>query len=123
MGLLSRPTPRVGKIKPLLERLPEPRPVEQKRNAAAPWRLWYKTKRWRELRLRVFVRDLFRCQCGCGESESDTSQLVADHKIPHRGDQRLFWDENNVETWRKSCHDSKKQRAEQGSLHTRGIWD
>src|SRR5688572_10745903 len=87
-----------------------------------PWRKWYKTARWSRLRHRVFVRDCYTCQCGCGRLEGDTSLLVADHKTPHRGDERLFWDEANVQTMLKACHDSKKQKEEQTSLHQRGVW-
>lgn len=88
----------------------------------APWRNWYKLKRWQDLRFRVFIRDGFQCQCGCRRIEGDTSLLVADHRKPHRGDERLFWDENNIQTLIKECHDSAKQKAEQASLHTRGVW-
>jgi 5-methylcytosine-specific restriction protein A len=40
--------------------------------------------------------------------------LVFDHKTPHRGDQRLFWDRAN---WQLLCHDDHdtiKQREEHG---------
>jgi 5-methylcytosine-specific restriction protein A len=40
--------------------------------------------------------------------------LVVDHIIPHKGDQRLFWDRSN---WQPLCpdhHDIVKQREEQG---------
>ena len=32
---------------------------------------------------------------------------VVDHIIPHRGDQRLFWDQANWEPLCKECHDKK----------------
>ena len=32
---------------------------------------------------------------------------VVDHKVPHRGDQKLFWDEKNWQPLCKSCHDKK----------------
>ncbi len=35
------------------------------------------------------------------------SATVVDHIIPHRGDQRLFWDQKNWQPLCKSCHDSK----------------
>lgn len=92
------------------------------RDETLPWRKWYHTPRWKALRLKVFLRDLFKCQCGCGRIEGNTSLLVCDHKIPHRGDERLFWDEGNLETQCKPCHDSVTQREEQASLHTRGVW-
>lgn len=40
--------------------------------------------------------------------------LVVDHIIPHKGDQRLFWDQDN---WQPLCHDHHdivKQREEHG---------
>ena len=87
-----------------------------------PWHNWYKTARWERLRQRVFLRDLYHCQCGCGRLEGDTSKLVADHKIPHRGDEQKFWDEDNIQTLYKPCHDRLKQKQEQASLHQRGVW-
>jgi 5-methylcytosine-specific restriction endonuclease McrA len=86
-----------------------------------PWRRWYNTARWRALRLKVFLRDLFTCK-RCGHVEGDTSLLVCDHVIPHRGDEAKFWDEANLQTLCKDCHDRVKQREEQASLHTRGVW-
>ncbi|MBR0855653.1 HNH endonuclease [Bradyrhizobium liaoningense] len=87
------------------------------------WKRWYKTARWQALRLTIFQRDLFTCQRPeCGHLESSTALLVCDHKVPHRGDERLFWDENNLQTLCKACHDKIKQRDEQSSLHTRGVW-
>lgn len=32
---------------------------------------------------------------------------VVDHIIPHRGDQKLFWDQKNWQPLCKSCHDTK----------------
>lgn len=88
-----------------------------------PWKRWYKTARWQRKRQSIFLRDLFACQRkGCGRIEGDTSKLVCDHIKPHRGDERLFWDEGNLQTLCKTCHDTVKQAEEQASLHTRGVW-
>jgi hypothetical protein len=54
--------------------------------------------------------------------EDDASPLVCDHKIPHRGDERLFWDETNLQSLLKSCHDRTNWKAEQASLIQRGVW-
>ena len=76
------------------------------------------------LRIKVFTRDLFTCQQpGCRKIEGNTSQLVCDHIKPHRGSELLFWDEANLQTMCKPCHDTLKQQAEQASLHHRGVWD
>lgn len=82
------------------------------RDKVLAWRKWYKTARWQRLRWDVLVRDRFTCQCGCGRLEADTSQLVADHIRPHRGDEALFWDPANLQCLAKACHDSAKQSAE-----------
>lgn len=88
----------------------------RKRDRTQPWRAWYKTARWQKLRMSVLVRDLFTCQMkGCGRIEADTSQLVADHKVPHHGDEALFWNENNLQCLCKPCHDKLKQAEERRS--------
>ena len=84
-----------------------------------PWHRWYYLKRWRRLRMATFVRDGMTCQMeGCGRLIGDTSQLVADHRVPHRGDPRLFWDPDNVWTLCKACHDQRKQAEEHRGYHT-----
>ncbi|MCZ4351544.1 HNH endonuclease [Roseovarius aestuarii] len=84
------------------------------RDAGLEWRRWYKTARWQRLRWSVLVRDLFTCQM-CSKVELDTSLLVADHTVRHRGDADLFWDETNLQCLCKHCHDSHKQRAERAT--------
>lgn len=85
---------------------------DQRRDKVLAWRAWYKTARWQRLRWDVLVRDGFTCRCGCGLMEADSSQLVADHIRPHRGDEALFWDPANLQCLRKWCHDRAKQAAE-----------
>lgn len=36
-----------------------------------------------------------------------TKATVVDHIVPHRGDQKLFWDRTNWQPLCKSCHDKK----------------
>lgn len=46
-----------------------------------------------------------------------TAATVVDHKIPHKGDESLFFDDDNLQSLCKTCHDSAKQRLEKsGSL-------
>lgn len=87
-----------------------------------PWHKLYSTKRWQDLRLKVFLRDLFICRM-CGRIEGNSALLVCDHIRPHRGDQRLFWDEANLQTLCKSCHDDVKRNEEQATRHQQGVWD
>ena len=41
---------------------------------------------------------------------------VVDHIKPHKGDYDLFWDESNWQSLCKHCHDSHKQRLENGGV-------
>lgn len=40
---------------------------------------------------------------------------VVDHIVPHKGDKKLFWDQNNWQSLCKSCHDRKTQSEDRGS--------
>lgn len=86
-----------------------------------PWRKWYKTARWQALRLATFLRDLYTCK-ECGRIEGDTSKLVCDHIDPHRGDERKFFDPDNLQTLCSTCHDTVKRKEEQATKHQRGVW-
>lgn len=44
-----------------------------------------------------------------------TPATVVDHIVPHRGDQKLFWDSSNWQGLCKLHHDSTKQREELGA--------
>ncbi|WP_099866054.1 HNH endonuclease [Pararhizobium haloflavum] len=118
MGRLKSVKPRIGAVAPRLGRAPsDERARHRERDRTQPWRAWYKTARWQKLRWAVLVRDLFTCQmAGCGRIEAATSQLVADHRTPHRGDERLFWDEGNLQCLCKPCHDKVKQAEERRGL-------
>lgn len=76
-----------------------------------PLRKLYGTARWQRLRWDVLVRDEFTCK-RCGVTLTDTSQLVADHIRPHRGDEALFWDKGNLQCLCAGCHNSAKQAEE-----------
>lgn len=84
---------------------------DRARDAVQPWRAWYKTARWQKLRWSVLLAAGFACAM-CGRVEGRKGQLVADHICPHRGDERAFWDRDNLQCLCKACHDSTKQRNE-----------
>lgn len=48
----------------------------------------------------------------CSTDLSPVAATVVDHKIPHGGNDDLFWDKSNWQPLCKHCHDSVKQRAE-----------
>lgn len=52
------------------------------------------------------------CACGCGRKAD-----MVDHKVPHRGDQALFWRRSNWQPMASSpCHSSMKQRQERARV-------
>lgn len=112
--------PRLTTLKPRLQQLPPrlkaPRQIRDTRYSPdATVRGWYHSARWAELRKQVLVRDLFTCQHTgvllAGKAPAPNSPIVH-HKIPHHGDEALFWDINNLEAVSKQWHDSEAQRKE-----------
>ena len=61
--------------------------------------------RWRAAR-KLYLRKHPLC-AECQRSGILTPATVVDHIIPHRGDERLFWDEANWQPLCKPCHDYK----------------
>ncbi len=50
---------------------------------------------------------------GCAAVDRDEAATLTDHTIPHKGDNKLFWEPSN---WQPSCdwhHNRVKQRLEQ----------
>ena len=111
MGKLKNLAPTLTTIRPHRIQAPQGRREYDQQRNTIEWRKWYKTPRWRRLRWTILVRDLFTCRM-CGRAEPDTRLLVADHKQPHRGDERMFWDDSNLWCLCKPCHDGAKQRIE-----------
>jgi 5-methylcytosine-specific restriction protein A len=116
MGRLRSVKPRVAQAAPRIARKTD----AEGHRKGDEGRSWYHLARWKHpvtgLRIRVLIRDNFTCQrVGCGKYERNLSLLVADHKTPHRGDPALFWDEDNVETLCKPCHDKAKQAEERAA--------
>jgi 5-methylcytosine-specific restriction enzyme A len=107
MGLKSAP----ARLPLLAPRIARPVDAEGHSRVLEPWRAWYHTARWKQLRVATLVRDLFKCRL-CARVEGRTALLVCDHRAPHRGDPVKFWDPDNLQTLCKPCHDGAKQAAE-----------
>ena len=61
--------------------------------------------KWRRARKAFLDRNPLCAEC---QREGKlTPATVVDHIVPHRGDQRLFWDETNWQPLCKDCHDRK----------------
>jgi len=61
--------------------------------------------RWRKARKRFLKANPLCVECL--KINRIVKATVVDHIIPHRGDKKLFWDENNWQALCKSCHDKK----------------
>lgn len=82
-------------------------------------RSWYKSKRWQDLRIVVLTRDLFVCQKTgvvlTGGANAPNSPVVH-HKVPHKGDEQLFWSVDNLTSVSKAWHDAEGQREDRRAL-------
>jgi 5-methylcytosine-specific restriction protein A len=106
------------RLKPMGPRLHSARQVRDTRYSPdAQVRSWYHSERWKKLRLEVLTRDLYTCQKTgvllTGKAGEPHSPVV-DHIIPHKGDERLFWDPANLQAVSKEYHDGEKRSQEQG---------
>lgn len=88
-----------------------------RRNQRSPeaqhYRRLYKDRRWIARRAEQLSREPLCARCA--KAGRVTAATVADHVIPHRGDERLFFDGRlqslcDARPWR--CHSSGKQSEE-----------
>ena len=80
-------------------------------NVLSVKRDFYETWRWRQVR-RLFLQEHPLC-VHCQRDGRTEAATEVDHVIPHRGDERLFWDDANWQALCKPCH-SRKTLAETG---------
>ena len=78
------------------------------------WVAWYKTAAWARLRKWQLQRE--PCCCFCDRDGRVTPANTVDHKIPHKGDKKLFFDRDNLQSLCKPCHSSEKQREEKATV-------
>lgn len=70
------------------------------RTSSKPYHQLYNCKKWRVIRSN-FLK--VHCVCIiCGGKAT-----IADHIIPHKGDERLFYNENNLQPMCWRCHSAK----------------
>ena len=77
----------------------------------------YNSQRWKRLRIKILNRTPYCQQCWRDKNQYVPANVV-DHMIGHHGNERLMWDEANLQSMCKPCHDTKngltmnaKQRA------------
>jgi 5-methylcytosine-specific restriction endonuclease McrA len=70
------------------------------------------TTRWDKARKTFLAKNPLCAYC-LREGITKVAQVV-DHIVPHRGDQKLFWAQDNWQSLCSTCHNSVKQREENG---------
>lgn len=78
--------------------------------AKADWHHLYDTARWKRMRLAQLQREPL-CRM-CKQRDRITAATVADHEVPHKGDERLFFDDRNLQSLCNDCHTVTKARQE-----------
>ena len=69
-------------------------------------------RKWQEVS-RAYLRQHFLCECEeCRNNGRPELSEVVDHRIPHKGDQKLFWDRTNWMAMSKRHHDRKTARED-----------
>lgn len=66
------------------------------------------SRAWQKARATFLARPENRlCCCGCGRIAD-----VVDHRVPHKGDQKLFWDRSNWQPMNRRCNSRKAALTE-----------
>ena len=68
------------------------------------------TRRWEKARA-AHLAEHPLCE-ECLRQHRLTPATVVDHVVPHRGDERLFWDAGNLQSLCAPCHNAKTGRGE-----------
>ncbi|WP_461206086.1 HNH endonuclease signature motif containing protein [Clostridium sp. DL1XJH146] len=68
--------------------------------------------RWRRAR-KVYLKEHPLC-VQCEKEGRLTPATEVDHRIPHRGNMKLFWNKNNWQALCKSCHSKKTAKEDSG---------
>lgn len=76
-----------------------------------PYRYMY-NRRWEKAR-RIFLRDNPTC-IHCAEFNRITPATEVDHKVPHKGDAAIFWNQDNWQALCTPCHSKKTARDDGG---------
>lgn len=72
------------------------------------------TYAWQKARERYLLDNPICVMCAAADPDIAVPATVVDHRIPHRGDQTLFWDRTNWQSLCATHHSGDKQREENG---------
>lgn len=95
----------------------KPKNYDKARRAAKPWRGWYNTPQWQQIRARRLAIE--PCCRFCAEAGVRTQATTVDHVQRHCGNRVLFFDLLNTQSLCKPCHDSTKQAEEARGYSTK----
>jgi hypothetical protein len=84
---------------------------DTRRRKEKPYRAWYNTRRWRDIRDAQLAKQPL-CE-RCTESKVVRPANVCHHKIKHNGDPVLFWSGPFASSC-EDCHNTDEQRIERG---------
>lgn len=79
-----------------------------------PWRKLYSTKQWYRLRHHQLQKE--PCCEYCDKQGYVTAATIVDHIVPHKGNEALFFDPDNLQSLCKEHHDNTKQREERSNI-------
>ena len=72
----------------------------------------YNSTRWKHERKR-FLDAHPLCECEeCKANDRTTAATMVDHKIPHNGDIKLFWNKSNWQAMSLPCHNIKTKKEQ-----------
>jgi len=86
----------------------------KKYDNANAWHGLYDTALWK--RLRYNQLEIMPLCAYCIDQGLTTEARIVDHIKPHKGDISIFYDQANLQSLCKKCHDSHKQRLEKSGI-------
>ena len=78
--------------------------------SSRPYKKLYNSSRWQDLRRYVLNKQPLCVECL--KNNRITPATVVDHIKPHKGNEDLFYDINNLQSLCKSCHDRKTAKED-----------
>lgn len=75
-----------------------------------PFKHLYSTSMWKKAR-KQFLQEHPLCE-ECKRNGVIKAAEIVDHRIPHKGNEQLFWDESNWQSLCKECHDRKTAKED-----------
>lgn len=86
--------------------------IKHKQRERTHYHAWYSSRRWRILRTKWLSLHPFCVRCIVNGNV--VIATIADHIRPHKGDTKLFYDTDNLQSLCKRCHDIKTAKEDGG---------